>query len=94
MLRVLDTLLLVQKDFDISRGDNKFFDVVIYRVIVLANVLGDDQLPGSVVVGQTLRNQKSPMGETLREVLAEIENQLFRRAAAIGLSDFLHNVRI
>ena len=33
------------------------------------------------------------MGEILRKVLAEIENQLLRRTAAIGLSDFFHNVR-
>ena len=34
------------------------------------------------------------MGKILRKVLAEIENQTFRRAATIGLSDFLHNVRL
>ena len=34
------------------------------------------------------------MGEVLRKTLAKIENQFHRRAAAIGLSDFLHNVRL
>ena len=94
MLRVLDALQLVQKDFKSSWGNNKFFDMMVYRVVVLTNVLGDCQLPGSVVVDQTLCNQERPMGKILRKVLAEIENQLLRRTAAIGLSDFLHNVRL
>lgn len=71
-------------DFEISWGNNKFFDMMVYRVVVLTNVLGDCQFPGSVVVGQTLRNQERPMDEILRKVLAEIENQLLRRAATIG----------
>ena len=50
------------------------------------------KFPGVVIVGQTLRNQERPIGEILRKVLAEIENHLLRRAAAIGLSDFLHDV--
>ena len=72
MLRVLDALQFVQKNFEVSRGDNKLFDMMVYRVVVLTNVLGDNQLPGAVVVGQTLRDQKRPMGEVLRKVLAEI----------------------
>lgn len=33
------------------------------------------------------------MSEMLWKALAEIENQILRVAAAIGLSDFLYNVR-
>ena len=76
------------------RGNNKFFDMMVNRVAVLPNILGDDQLSGAVVVSQTLRKQECPVGEVLRKTLAKIENQFRRRAAAIGLSDFLHNVRI
>ena len=58
MLRVLNALQFVQKNLEVSRGDNKLFDVVIHWVVVLANVLGDGQFPGAVVVGQTLRDQE------------------------------------
>lgn len=45
MLRILNALKFVQKDFEISWSDNKLFDVMDYRVILLANVLGDSQFP-------------------------------------------------
>ena len=93
VLRVLDALQLVQKNFQISRGDNKLFDIMVNWVAILTNILGDNQPPGAVAIGQTLRNQECPMGEIPRKVLAEIENQILRGAATIGLSDFLHNVR-
>ena len=60
MLRFLNALQLVQQNLEISRNDNKLFDVVIHRVVVHANVLGDGQLSGAVVVRQTLRNQECP----------------------------------
>lgn len=68
--------------------------MVIYRIVVLAKVLGNGQLSGTVVVHQTLCEQKCPLREIPRKVLAEIENQTLHRAAAIGLSNFLHNVRL
>ena len=68
--------------------------VVIYRVVVLAKVLGNGQFFGTVVVRQTLRNQKWLLREIPRKILVGIENQALRRATAIGLSKFLHNVRL
>ena len=67
--------------------------VVIYRVVVLAKVLGNGQFFGTVVVRQTLRNQKWLLREIPRKILVGIETQALRRATAIGLSKFLHNVR-
>ena len=49
MLRFLNALQLVQQNLEISRSNNKLFDVVIHRVFALTNILGDNQLPGVVV---------------------------------------------
>lgn len=84
MLRVLDLPKFFQKKPQVSIRNANFLDVVLNRIVVLANILGDGQLPGTVVVCQTLRDQERPLREIPRKVLAEVENQILHRAAAIG----------
>ena len=79
---------------DIGLCDYKLSDAMFSRVAVFTGVIIYDKLPRAVVVGKVLRDQKRPLYEIAWEVLAEIENQIRRRAAAIGLPDFFHNVRL
>ena len=74
MLQVLHLPQFGQKKHQISLRDNKLFDMVVQRVVVLAKALSDGRFSGAVIAGQTLRNQERPMGEILWKVLAEIEN--------------------
>lgn len=69
----LNALKFVQKDFQISRDDNNFFDRM--AIIFLADMLHDGQSSGTAVVGKALSDQDCPMGKIPEEVRADIGNQ-------------------
>ena len=94
MLRVLDALQFIQKQFQIGLRYYKQLNAVFNRLTVFTGVLIYDMLPCAVVVGKALRNQQSPLSEVTGEVLVEIGNQVCRREAASGTSDFCDNDRL
>ena len=83
MLRVLNTLQFFQKKLQIGLCNYKLPDAVFHRIVVFTDVIIYDKFFGAVVVSKALRNQKRPLCEFVWEVLAEIENQVRRRTAAI-----------
>ena len=74
--------------------DYKLPDTVFNRIVVFTDVIIHDKFSVAVVVGKALRDQKRPLCEIVRESLTEKGNQLCRGAAAFGLPDFFHNVRL
>ena len=94
MLWVLDALWFFQKQLQVDLCDYRLLDVVFNWIIAFTDIIIYDKLPCAVVVVNALRNQKRLLCEIVREVFAEKDNQLRRGAAAIGLPDFFHNVRL
>lgn len=92
VFRALGTLQFVQQDFKISLGDNKFFDMIVNWIILLANILGNNFSPAWHESTKAHGNQKCSLCEIIWEILAEIENQVRHSVAAIDLLDFLHNI--
>ena len=78
MFWVLDFPQFTQKKPQIVFRDGNLFDMVVYRVAVLTNVLGNRQLPGAVVVSQTLGDQECRMGKISQEIGVDVVVQLFR----------------
>lgn len=92
MFWVLGFPQFTQKKLQIIFCDGNLFDVVVYRVAVLTNVLGNSQLPGAVVVSQTLGDQERRMGKISREIGVDVVVQLFRGAAPVGSFNLLQNI--
>lgn len=91
MLRLLNALQFLQKQLQICHFNYKFIYMMFNRIIVFTDVIIYNKLPCAVVVGKTLCNQQRSLGKVAGEVLAEIGNQVCRRAAASGISDFFDN---
>lgn len=64
---ILDALQFVQQDFEIIRGDNKFPDVIVNRVVPLANIFSDRQFSSAVVFVKVLGGQERPCEKFTRK---------------------------
>ena len=76
MLRILDALQFIQKQFQIGLRYYKQLDTVFDRLTAFTGVFLYDKLSCAVVVGKALRDQQRPLSKVTGEVLAEIENQI------------------
>ena len=91
MLRILDALQFIQKQFQIGLRYYKLFDAVFNWIVIFANILIYNQLSGAVVIGKTLCDQQRPLSKIAEEIIAEIRNKIRGRATTIGPSDFFYN---
>ena len=91
MLWRLNAFQLCQKGRQIISGDNKVFDMIYNRIVVLTGIIIDDQFPGLIIVVETLRDQDCRIGKVVHKRFADIEIRNLRRRLPPIPFDFLLN---
>lgn len=65
MLRILDALQFIQKQFQIGLRYYKQLDTVFNRLTTFTGVLIYDNFPCAIVGGKAFRNQQRPLSKNL-----------------------------